>query len=87
MTTPDFHREMTALLNDWCDRRALEPLRIVLPHYPMFNGFTDEMVALARALKTVRAQIGPTLPPKEFDRIVTLLHAVEDALVQPERNV
>jgi hypothetical protein len=87
MTPPDFHRELTALLNDWCDRRALEPLRIVLPHYPMFNGLTDEVAELARALKTVRAKIGSTLPPKEFDRIVALLHAVEDALERPKRNV
>jgi len=77
VTPPDFDKEMVALLNGWCDRRALQPLRIVLPHYPMSNGFTDELTELARALKTVRAQLGATLPPQEFDKVVALLHAAE----------
>jgi hypothetical protein len=80
VTPPDFNNEMWVLLNGWCDRRAFEPLRIVLPHYPMFNGFTDEMAELARALKTVRAQLDAKLPQEEFDRVVALLHMVEDAL-------
>jgi hypothetical protein len=71
---------MVALLNGWCDRRAFQPLRIVLPHYPMYNGFTDELVELARALKTVRAKLGSALPPEEFDKVVALLHAAESAL-------
>lgn len=87
MTPPDFHDEMTALLNDWCDRRALEPLRLVLPHYPIFNGHTDELAELARALKTVRTEMRPTLPLEEFDRIVAVLHALEDALERHKRNV
>ncbi len=86
MTYPEFHEKMLALLNTWCDRRALEPLRVVLPHYPLHNGFTDELGELARALKTVRAQLGAKLPLEEFDRLVALLHAVEDALEKHERS-
>jgi hypothetical protein len=78
---------MNALLNSWCDRRAIQPLRIVLPRYPMPNGFTDEMSDLARALKTVRAEIGAALPPAEFDSLVALLHALEEALEKGNRNV
>jgi hypothetical protein len=68
------------LLHDWCDRRALAPLTIVLPHYPLFNGLADEVVELTKALKTVRAQLGSTLPASEFDRLVKLLHQAEAAL-------
>ena len=80
MAPPDFDYEMLALLNAWCDRRALGPLRIVLPHYPMHNGFTDEHIALSNALKTVRSQLGSTLPAQEFDKVVMLLHTLESAL-------
>jgi hypothetical protein len=79
VTPADFQREMTTLLNDWCDRRAFAPLKIVPPHYPLYNGFTDEVVELTKALKTVRAQLGSTLPASEFDR-VTLLHEAEAVL-------
>jgi hypothetical protein len=78
---------MVAALSAWCDRRAFEPLRMVLPHYPMFNGTTDELVDLARALKTVRAKLGAVLPSEEFDRLVSLLHAAEDALAKGNHNV
>jgi hypothetical protein len=55
-------------------------LKIVLPHYPLFNDFADEVVELRKALKTVRAQLGSTLPANEFDRLVMLLHETESAL-------
>jgi hypothetical protein len=87
VTPPDFDKDMVALLNGWCDRRAYQPLRIVLPHYPMFNGFTDELAELARALKTVRAQLGATLPPQELDRVIALLHATESALDKHDRGI
>jgi hypothetical protein len=78
---------MLVLLSDWCARRAFQPLRIVLPHYPMNNGFTDELTELARSLKTVRAQLGSALPPHEFDRVVALLHATENWLDKHDRRV
>jgi hypothetical protein len=87
VASSDFDSDMKALLEAWCDRRALPPLRIVLPHYPMPNGFTDELRRLVLALKTVRAQIGATLPAAEFDQVVALLHAAEEALEKSARNV
>jgi hypothetical protein len=87
VTRPEFEKEMVVLLNDWCARRAFQPLRLVLPHYPMINGFTDELTELARSLKTVCAQLGSTLPPDEFDRVVALLHAAEDWLGKHDRGV
>lgn len=53
----------------------------------MINGFTDELTVLARSLKTVRAQLGSTLPPDEFDRVVALLHAAEDWLDKHDLRV
>jgi hypothetical protein len=87
MSPQEFNRQMTDLLNDWCDRRAIAPLRKVLPHYPMPNGFTDELTELARALKTVRVQFGAILPTQELDKLIVLLQAVEDALAKSQRSV
>ena len=80
MTSASFQRGMTQLLNDWCDRSAIAPSRIVLPHFPLPNGFSDEVLELSVALKTVRAQLGSTLPPGELDRVISLLHEVEVSL-------
>jgi hypothetical protein len=82
----NFDRDMKTLLDAWCDRRAYSPLRVVLPHYPMPNGFTDELSRLVLALKTVRAQTGASLPPVEFDQVVALLHAAEEALEKSTRK-
>jgi predicted DNA-binding transcriptional regulator YafY len=82
----NFDRDMKALLDTWCDRRALQQLRIVLPHYPMPNGFTDEIRRLVVALKTVRAQTGATLPAAELDQVIELLHAAEEALEKVPAN-
>ena len=75
-----FQDEMAALIDGLCERRDLGPLRLLLPHYPMPNGFTDELAALALALKTVRAQHRHDLPEVEFNRVIALQHAEESAL-------
>ena len=56
MTPREFQDRMDALLDSLCAARALKPLRTLLPHWPVLNGFTDEWAALATALKTVRMQ-------------------------------
>jgi len=78
---------MAVILTAWCYRRAFQPLRVVLPHYPMSDGFTDELTEFALALKAVPARMGATLPTEEFDRLVSLLHMAEDALGQHDRRV
>jgi hypothetical protein len=80
MDAHNFHDEMTALIDGLCERRSLAPLRVLLPHYPMLNGLTDEWAELAAALKTVRMQHRDVLSEAEMDRVVALQHAAESAL-------
>ncbi len=75
-----FQDEMDALIDALCDRRALGPLRVLLPHYPMHNGLTDEWAELAAALKTVRVQHNSGLPDAVLNRVISLQHAAEGAL-------
>jgi hypothetical protein len=82
MTPQQFQDAMTELLNSFCDHHAWGPLRTILPHFPMPNGFTDELGALAAALKTVRVQHGKGLTPGEMAQLIELQHAAEAALAR-----
>jgi hypothetical protein len=80
MTREQFHLAMSELLNSFCGRRAWDPLRILLPCYPMPHGITDEWVNLAKALKSVRVQLRHSLTDFEVKQVVRLLvHAAEAA--------
>ena len=71
---------MTALLDSLCARRALDPLRVLLPHWPMHMELTDEWAELATALKTTRVQHRDRLSEEELELVISLQHAAEDAL-------
>jgi hypothetical protein len=47
--------EISRLIDGWCERRALRPLRIILPHWPPMNGFTDELQRIWAAMRHLRA--------------------------------
>jgi hypothetical protein len=59
-------KKLAELIDIWCERRALEPLRIVLPHSVLVSGLTDEWAELASALKTVRVRHFASLQPDEW---------------------
>jgi hypothetical protein len=68
------------LIDAWCDQRNLGALRQLLPHFPMPNGFTDELVQLQNALKTIRYQYSETVKPDDMERLIVALHQVESML-------
>ena len=72
--------EIAALVNAWCDRRAIGPLRVILGCYPILNNLTDDWAALANGLKTIRAQHGRELDPSEMDAVVRLQHLAESVV-------
>ena len=80
MDLTQFKTGMENLLDSLCAHRAYGPLRTLLPNYPMPNGFTDEWVNLANALKTVRAQHRDALTPGELELVISLQHATESAV-------
>jgi hypothetical protein len=47
--------EISKLVDRWCERRALRPLRMVLPSWPPPNGFSDEWRAVWAAMRHVRS--------------------------------
>jgi hypothetical protein len=80
MTPREFQERMDTLLDSLCAARALSPLRTILPHWPMPNGFTDELAGLAAALKTVRMQQRDSLSAADLELLISLQQAAESAL-------
>ena len=51
----DIIQEISKLIDGWCERRALRPLRIILPGWPPPNGFADEWQRVWAAMRHLRA--------------------------------
>jgi hypothetical protein len=61
------------LINGWCERRALRPLRYLLDAYPGVLAHTDQQFELVEALKKVKALCRDDLTQEER-RLVTQAH-------------
>lgn len=51
----DVQQRIAKLVDQWCERRALQPLSILLPSWPPPNGFTDEWASVWAAMRHIRA--------------------------------
>ena len=68
---------MAQLIDNWCARRALRPLREILSCYPRVSGLTDEWAALATCFKTIRIRFAKDLEPQELEQVIELQHLAE----------
>lgn len=66
------------LINSWCGRRALKPLRFILESYPLGSGLTDEWFAVLESLKNIKGLCGSELTNEEKKLLVELVKSVED---------
>ena len=64
---------LDVLINDWCERRALRPLRYLLPAYRGASAHTDLQFELLEALKKVKA-LGRNDLTQEERRLVRQVH-------------
>jgi hypothetical protein len=65
MTESRLSQLLHALVDGWCERRALEPLAALLPAYLSFNGLTDGWLDLWDAVNNVRGSGPGTLTDEE----------------------
>lgn len=65
------------LVDAWCGRRDLAPLRYVLPAYPLPSPLSDGWADLLRALEDVRACCRDRLPESEIETIQDCIVAVQ----------
>ena len=64
---------LDALIDGWCERRALKPLGYLLRKYPGLLAHTDQQFELLDALKDVKVLCYHELTPDER-RLVTKAH-------------
>ena len=68
------------LVDGWCARRALDPLRRLLPGYPMHMGLSDEWHLLWNALRNVKGLPDPILQDGERRKVEEALRIIERAM-------
>lgn len=68
------------LVDGWCERRALRPLRILLRAYPMASPLSDGWHELRGALRDLRCLREPDVSESEAVAIEDSLRAVDSAL-------
>ncbi len=79
-STSELFALLDGLVDGWCERRALRPLRILLPAYPMVSTLSDSWHELRGALRNLRMLRDPDVTDSEAVTIEDGLRAVEAAL-------
>jgi hypothetical protein len=68
------------LLDGWCERRALNPLRHILSAYRLSMGLSDEWHKLDEALKDIRALSKDELGVEEKEKLNQAILLVQNVL-------
>jgi len=63
--TNEIRQRIDRLIDGWCERRALKPLRFILRSYPRCSGLTDEWGALLESLKDIKGLCASELSSEE----------------------
>ena len=71
---------LDGLVDGWCERRALKPLRFILQAYPLASGLSDEWHQLFDALKDIRALCRDELDAGEKERLNQAITGIQNAL-------
>jgi hypothetical protein len=71
---------LDGLVDQWCERRALNPLRRILPAYPLTSNLTDGWHMLYDALRDVRAFCCDELSAAEQKQLAEAIVIVQNAL-------
>ena len=80
MDIAKFENNLDYLIEKWCSRKQLAPLRRILNAQASINGLTDGLEEMLLELKTIRSQHADELEKKEMDIVIELIHATEAAL-------
>jgi hypothetical protein len=69
-----------ALADAWCERRALNPLRYLLPAYPLQTGTTDEWHELHNALQDIRSLCKDDISLDEKEKLSRAIARIQEIL-------
>lgn len=76
---PEIDPPIHLLIDRWCERRALAPLRFILNGWP-HNGLTDGIAELRDALDKVRAFARDDIAPTESELVHLLVNRIDRVL-------
>lgn len=76
----DVSQILDPLIDAWCERRALRPLRYLLGAYPRPQWLTDDCFQLLEALKDTRGLCHDSLPSDERAALTKAMILLQDAL-------
>ena len=80
MKSLNINEKLDYLIDRWCARKELQPLRKILNGQAEINGLTDGWQGLLLELKTIKAQDKEVIIKDEYDVVVTLIHETEKLL-------
>ena len=80
MKTAVIFKTIDDLVDGWCERRVLCPLRYLLQSYPFANGLTEDWHRLYESLKEVRAFCREELNDDERTQIGNVIVAIQQLL-------
>ena len=70
------------LIDRWCDRRELQPLRRLLNGQASINGLTDGWIEIRDELRTIRAQDKAVLKNDELKVVAELIQNIEQDVLK-----
>ena len=73
-------KKLDWLIEQWCGRRELGPLRYLLPVYPGTLLHTDQFGQLLEALRDIKGLCREKLTPDELTHVISIINEIEDAL-------
>ena len=68
------------LIEQWCERRTLRPLRFILQVYPGALVHTDQFGDLLEKLRDVKGLCRNDLTPQELTCLIEAINEIEDSL-------
>jgi hypothetical protein len=74
------YQKLDWVISHWCERKALRPLRLLLPAYPGIPVHTDQFYILLEGLRDVKGLCRTELTTDELKYVIAAINEIEDAL-------
>jgi hypothetical protein len=72
------NQKLNWLTDQWCERRALHPLRFLLAAYPGVLAHTDQFGFLLERLRDVKGLCRNELTSQELTYVISAINELED---------
>jgi hypothetical protein len=76
----NYTQTLDSLIDRWCERRAIRPLRYLLNAYPGPLVHTDQKFQLLEALRDIKGLCRSDLTDEEIPMLIGVLNMLEDSL-------